>query len=302
MNRFTAITTAAIAAGTLLFAPAAHADPTFSITANGTTVGDGIVLGTGTTITHPATGCLDGQGNPGYVGEFLTWLDAPDAPTSQSELPTEADGSFRLEITMEDLQQPMHLNVAFYCSSAPITSPSDAAILYLTPTYDVTVDPTQSGSHMARSTAVATSPAPKAQRHGFFATMGRQAPARAAAGSSTIDVGTMTVDPDALPPVDRLGITREPAAALKAKVDARYRIQQRVDGLVRKVLGRPAATAAEQDRAYVDAAFDVVGGRPPAKATVDAFAARLDAGALRVSVVEDIALTKAPASHWNRLG
>ena len=95
----------------------------------------------------------------------------------------------------------------------------------------------------------------------------------------------MSVDPNALPSIDRIGIFGPQAAALKARVDAVY-------------AKLPAAPGISPSRRYVDAIVRVIGGHWNEKNT-QPYVTRLANGGLRVEVIEDMALQVHPAAYWN---
>ena len=105
-----------------------------------------------------------------------------------------------------------------------------------------------------------------------------------------------TVDPDALPAVDKLNIVGSRAASLKARTDL-------VEWFTApRRLGRNTAprTTAE-DVHYVRSAFIALSGRTPSAKVAAGYAAQLSSGQTRVKVVEDIALSINPNPRfWNR--
>ncbi|MCU1372422.1 MAG: hypothetical protein JWO77_3616 [Ilumatobacteraceae bacterium] len=300
--------------GITVLAPGiASADPSVSVAINGTPFTDGSSGVNGQPIRVVGQGCTNPAGEA-YMGLFL---GSTDPALSQSYHPFETvavDGGFTLDDTINlDLIGTTY--VRFYCSTSPVTAIDDASMLWVSPMSSIVIEQ-QSGlqAMKARSVSVNASSLLNA----------------ATDGDRQLAIAT---DPDALPYVDRVGITGENAAALKAKVDARVEKPSATQRLSSAVHGgtsasrhgniwsrlssakaarsnssrgpvspaRPAApmTHGEAVR-YVTAAFQVVGGRTPSSATVQTYAARLEAGAYRVQVVEDIALTSHNAAWWNK--
>lgn len=201
-RHFLAASAAATVAATGVGAGIASADPVMDIPD-----GEMIMVGQADEINGYA--CVDEVGlQSTYAGQFVS----PDAGATlykTLETPTEPDGSWTWML-MPNGEAPMgDYEIYFYCSTAPVTSldPSNPSanpdILWVSGMYERTL---------------------------------MEADARAASSGGS---GPMvTIDPDALPRVDRMGIHGEEAAALKADVDAAVDDVAALDRLYGAFFGR----------------------------------------------------------------
>ncbi len=311
MKRIAALATAAaVAGGTLLVPVAASADPVITITSEGAPLDPGTVGGYEQPIHIDIVGCtVDDEGLvPGYIGYFLAWGN--EEPGEQFEALTGPGGALVLEATvpLEDTEKVLDLN--WYCSDAPVGEDGDYSILYLSPTYTYTIaaDPAAAAPVLLRSTTTSTAPVGRRiAGRSALQTIPGVSPLAPSAGSArasvTGDVSPtgsaveVTTDPNALPSIDRMGITGAKAAALKAKVDKRANDNLAVARLLAALTRKPAPTPT--DAQYVTAAFQVLAGKAPAAPTMAPYVDQLADGGFRVNVVEDIALTKQTAAHYN---
>ncbi|QXC62125.1 hypothetical protein KSP35_04765 [Aquihabitans sp. G128] len=319
MKRISVLATALALGGAAVLAPGtASADPIISVTSNGSPVVDGGVGVYNQAISIDIEGCVTDAGDPAYIGYFLTWLDGGQG--EQFESITGAGGSLHLDaqIGLNDTDKQLELN--WYCAEGPLDGESEPAVLYLSPTFAYTVAAAPTEARALRSTSslrTATASAALKPTRSAVAKARKAAPRRkvgvarrtsAAAnvkalrnlGATTEPVGavSMTVDPNALPQIDRMGIHGAEAAALKVKADAREVLNVKAKNLLAALQHKPQAPATNSDT--VTAAFQTLTGRSPSAAAARPFIDRLDAGDLKVSVVEDIALTVHTAGYYNR--
>lgn len=354
--------------GAALLAPSiASADPIISATSGGQPIlSDGATGHIGDAITLTGTGCtIAGRPADAYMGLFTAqegdpWVDAAWQPY-QSQV--DVSGGFSWDITIPEDNGRGTFGSRFYCSDGPVTDVHSETMLWVSPLVVMDIED-----------------APVANR-----TLAAKAGAMRTAAADTGDGSvSMTVDPDALPVVDRIGIPGPIAANLKMDVDedkARIAQVQRmfrvffgrstdedglsywlrhigtdmtvktaatnmaaspefkrnygtldnesfVNRLYQNTLGRPADPAgldywtgqlrkgvtrasvglafAESDEFvrrsananYVSAVYHEVAHRTPSAATITSLSNRLEAGELRVTVVEDVALTVKPAATW----
>ncbi|MCU1496154.1 MAG: hypothetical protein JWM47_107 [Acidimicrobiales bacterium] len=284
MNRFAALATTLTIAGSALLAPAASADPSLLVSSGGQTIGQGSTAQVGQIIDYKATNCKSDAGVAGYIGQFVDFPDRPEIGTEQFEAQTSPDGSFDLQFEIPEMPQPQHLDVHWYCSSVPVTSMQGAGFLWMSPTVEITIQ---------------AAAAPEVATLNLRSATSRTA-TKATASSNEKPV-TVTMDPNALPLIDKLGIVGAKAAPLKAKVDAKVELQFQQKNANLAKQRKPLVSKDDSNATYVKAAFLVVGGKAnPTAAMMAPYIARLDGGALRVQIVEDIALTKSPAKTWNK--
>lgn len=284
MKRITALATSVVVAGSVLLPTAASASPWVTATSSGVPV-EGGTGQPGLPIDIEGTGC-DNTGGTAVMGNFVAmsdpWTLEPGGPAGQNEFAVDAEGGFTWDVVIS-ADDPIGTVVnRWYCATAPVTSLQDAAVTWVSPTATITIETTGTGEGAAPTKRTA----------------GKRTVATKAASGTT--VVKLTMDPDALPAIDKVDILGPQAARLKAKVDDRAKLNNGVDRVFAWLLGRgtPRVTSAD----YVDAAFDVVGGKKPSAKVLKGYADRLDAGELKVQVVEDIALSQKPASHWNKKG
>lgn len=301
MKRLPIIATVLTLSGGLLLAPAASADPSFTVEASRSNVNEGWI-DMGAVVSLTMSDCLTLDGQPGYVGQFLTMVGPDGTVQSQFETITDETGTFVYETEITELAHPMAFEASYYCSSAPITDPADAAILWLSPPYQVTIDPSTPHAPAARQAKSSTS----ALSSKGAASVRLATKASTSRGATNVVQGdgpsvTMNVDPDALPVIDKIDITGPHAAKLKERVDANADAGKALERLVNFLLRRPTAPRVSNTD-YVAAATRVLGSKGLSKAEVRGFVQRLDEGELRVRIVEDIALSQKPAAHWNRGG
>ncbi|MEZ5178760.1 MAG: hypothetical protein R2746_10905 [Acidimicrobiales bacterium] len=287
MKRFTALATSLVAAGSILLPTAASASPWVTATSNGNPV-DGTTGQPGTPILIEGTGC-DNTGGTAVMGLFVSpngdpWNAPVEEELIQIEKPVDETGAFTWEVTIAPENDNGVFTNRWYCATEPVAALRDAAVTWVSPPASITIE--GAGSSL--------DPGAEAPKR---VVAKRMAVAKAAAPAPAPSV-RIVMDPDALPAVDKIDILGPQAADLKAKVDKRAKIDNGIDRLFAWLLGRDAPQVTSAD--YVDAAFGVVGGRKPSAQVVKTYADRLDAGELKVQVVEDIALTQKPASFWNK--
>lgn len=288
MKRIATLTTALAITGSFLLAPAASADPSVSVTSNGVPVQPGGVGQYNQDINIDIDGCLTPQGDPAYIGYFLDWV-SPAGDPEQFEAQTGAGGGMHLTATigLREVDQQMSLN--WYCSTTPVTSATDPAILWLSPEFTQTIAAGDLNGGAAAPKVTGKASPTSGVRPGA-----KTVTAKAATATGAV---SMTIDPDALPLVDKMGINGASAARIKAQVDAKVKPSD-LERLIAWLLGRkPAEPTSAQ---YVTAAFQVTDGKAPSAKVMKPYVDRLDKGQLRVAVVEDIALSVKSASYWNK--
>ena len=263
---------AAAAAATLLTAGVAHADPNFTITANGVVVGSGGTSTVGQDIVWSGTACLTPGGQPGYTGAFWSSVSDPatDSNAAHAESITDGTGGFSWDSGPITDAAVGTVNIRWYCATAPVAGPSDPNIQYSSPLMSMTI--AASGASTARLRTAAASKGMASQT------------TTSSSGRSLV----VSSNPDSLPTVDRIAINGPRAAQLKHFVDA---------------IAGPSARANlghNGNVRYVDTAIGLAGPSMRNKAGIAKYVAELDAGQIRVKVVEDIALTSRTAAQWNR--
>lgn len=307
----------------------------------------------GQSVSIDSGGCLVGPGQGGWVGQFVSAVGDPLTSPNQLQFIDQADsnGDWSLELVIPEEAEPGTHRSRWFCAAEPVTSIDDEAMLLVSPEWTFTIQ----------------DPEPRAGRK--------------TAGAGRV---TVSVDPDALPAVDRMGIHGEVAAKLKDRVDARreslatahrlmsaflnrqperaglahwsgqvekvgpaataeqiakaaeFRLgrgalssEDFVDALYRDVLGRSAdadgraywvdrlesgsisragmvlhfATSAENVAAtehvtYAASIYQRLSTVTPTQAQVDAAAADLAAGKLKVQVIEEVAIELAGVDAW----
>lgn len=279
-------------AGTSLLAPTmAGADPWVVGSSQGAPVLDGATGALGQTLVINGAGCDNASGTA-VMGQFAA-LNADPATVEpgtalQIELPVDASGSFEWTTTIP-LDNPVgQLQSRWYCATAPVSGLDDPSLMWVAPVFELTIEEGPAGA------------APNAS----LASTGGQRSTSAATASSAGP--TFTVDPDALPLVDRIGIPGATAAKLKAKVDAQMAADAKARAALAKALKKvDPKRAAELRRPatnedYVRTAYQVLLGKAAPKKALAQHRGRLDQGVIRVQVVEDIALSAHSAAWWNR--
>ena len=157
-------------------------------------------------------GCTNG-GNPVYMGGYMTTTGSTDAPVLVSDLST--TGSWTRHVQLDSVPG-LDVEVHAFCASAPVTSIDDPNVLWISAPLHFTVVDTP---NVMRANATAS-------------------PAVISAATSPL-----SVDPDALPLVDRMGIPGAQAAALKVQVDSNVTTVGQVSRLFQTFFGRPASTS-----------------------------------------------------------
>jgi hypothetical protein len=293
-------------AGTVAAMPAvAGADPTISATTGGVSVID--TTGTvGQIIDMSITGCTTSTGTAGYIGEFVGYSPslAPGDVTHPVEAMTDETGSLsgQIQIPLDNGSGTFYAH--WYCSDSSAATPDDASIRWISPTVTMTIQAGGQSQAMAtRSLAQKTTSksTTKSTTKSTKKSTKQSVTAKAPTTASSSPV-TITVDPDSLPALDKIGIFGPQAAALKARVDRAF---GPVSNIVKvyKFL-KPKASADEishlVNSLYVNTAFDVVGKNNPSAKQVAAQVAALDGGGLKVQAIEAIALTAHDAAWWNK--
>lgn len=347
----------ALAGATLFTSTPAFADPTVTSTLEGEPIADEATGMLGQAALVTGSGCLNPEpGSPAYMGQFVTPGDDPAIDPAWHTYETQVDetGGFQWDTSLPLGAGIGTYKLRWYCSTATAASLADASMLWVGPIMTMTL---VGGAPNAMRTAVTTSASPGA---------------------------SFSVDPDALPLVDRVGIEGDLAAKLKKQVDERSedvaRIQrmygvffgrhadpQGLDFWLRQLAKKPVRTVAagmaaspefqrgygrlsdddfvarlyentlgrEGDRSgrnfwggrlsnkkqsrtevalafadsseyirrtadanYVVAAHQVLTGRTPSVAQIRQGVERLDAGGIKVQLVEDIALSVHDADWW----
>lgn len=295
MKRIPILITSAALAGSLVLGAPASADPRFEVLVAGDPIQSGASGGYGQPVHYNFTGCLI-DGVPGYFGQFIHWTAGPERPDEHGESLADSTGNFSFDAEIPFTTEAMALDADFYCASAPVTSPDDPAIQWMSPTVAFTIDAAPAGAQpQAARASIATGAATPAR---VLGAEGAPLAVRALAAPANGPSVTVTVDQDALPQVDRMGIVGPKMAALKDRVDDRVAATNAVENFVRRLLRMRAVEPTNRD--FVEASFQETHGRMPSTAVMRSYIARLDDGDLKVTVLEDIALRARPASHWNR--
>ena len=285
------IRTATLAvAGTLLVPVAASADPTVLFTQYDTPVDSAEA---GTVLHIEASGCIDpGSEDTPILGMFVSFagdpLDNPDQAMNKGH-PVDALGGASVDHLINADTPAGTWYMRWYCSRGPVTALGSPNILWAGPLTTMDI-----GTPAARPAAAKSR---VASRSVAFAS------AKVTTSDATVPAPSVTIssDPDALPTTDRLGINGAPAARLKARVDRTDDGTARFDQFVSRLRGRPVTRASlETNARYVAAIHMTLGLKQPSAAKAKALTARLDAGELKVTVVEDIALTQRNAAWWNK--
>jgi len=297
MNRLATIATSLTVAGTVLLGTAAGADPAVHLTSSGLPVTSGGGADYGQVVDLSVTGCLTPGGDPGYVGQFVNWTADPGGTPIHFETITDEAGSLSVQSTTPLLDTTQNMDLTWYCSTTPVTTTSDPNIIWLSPTFDYTIAAAPEGARAGAAnksvTMSKTSSKAKASK-----TPTTKTPTATVSPAPKGGAVTMTVDPNALPKVDKMGIVGAKAAALKSKVDRQITVNHRLDALVQYLTGRKPAPISNAE--YVDTAYKVITGKDASSKVEKPSIARLDAGDLRVQVIEDIALTQHDAAWWNK--
>jgi hypothetical protein len=299
----------ALLGSTVFGAAAASADPNLSVTADSTSIDPGHQLDGGQEIVYKVTGCTTEGGAPGYVGVYLSNSGDPstDAGADHAEAPADETGGVTWVAGVVNASEgvPATVYIRWYCSSVPAAGWTDPSILYAGPLMTFTMGGNAVAGRSAQTSApqlqlrVAKTSAKSVSRSGSrpVSKSGSKSGSKSAAPTvTTTTTAHGTVDPDALPAVDKLNIVGSRAASLKARTDL-------VEWFTApRRLGRNTAprTTAE-DVHYVRSAFIALSGRTPSAKVAAGYAAQLSSGQTRVKVVEDIALSINPNPRfWNR--
>jgi hypothetical protein len=291
---------AGIALAAALLAPvaSASADPVVSGTVNGSPVVDGVtgLLGQGVEVI--GAGCTDpGTSQPGYMGEFISPSADPvvaDDAFQPYQTATDADGGFDWSVVIPLDNGTGTFYTRWYCSPGPVTSINDPSMLWVGPEMSMQINAPDSGGTANRmSVRVTTS---KTGKVTATAKTTKAAPAGPAVALHT--------DPDALPAVDKINIPGPLAAKLKKRTDAAAKGLAQFDNLFDHFLGLPwsKTTPPATNQEYATAAYGLLTGKLPTTKAIKPFVNELNAGQIKVAVVENIALTAHNSSWWIRKG
>jgi hypothetical protein len=284
MNRRIARAASITLAGLAVLFPAtsALADPSVSISVEGQPFSSGGSSSLGQSVHITGTACTNPDG-PAYMGEFVIPGDDPwTAPSWHVyETPSDEAGSFTWDVVIPLDQGTGVFGSRWYCATAPVESLDDPAVQWVGPLVNMDIQPSGGGSTLLRSASLATTS--KTTKTTKATT---KKVATKLVGDSTGGV-TITVDPDGLPAVDRVNLPGDVAAALKARVDAL--VSQRKKGGV---------YGPTNNSVYVTTAYQELTGKVPGMKKRQAMIDRLDAGDIRVAVIEDIALSAHSAAWW----
>ncbi|HEX2578300.1 MAG TPA: DUF4214 domain-containing protein [Aquihabitans sp.] len=264
-NRNRAIVAGGVAALAVLTSPfAAGADPL--MTRDGAPLTDGGLV-VGEVVTINTTACT-GPGQT-YGGFFAHAAHQPLA--HEHEVATEPDGSWTWSSEVSGDTEAGVYTLNFYCASSPIESVDDPAITWLSGDYHLEVQPMAEPIVEVNASRIAS------------------------VGGTAADEGMvqLSIDPNALPRVDEMGIPRAQAAGLKAKVDARRTNVGQAQRLYLAFLGRPG------DRAAM-AAFDKPAVQSATYAKLATSLARTSEFERRYGRLTDAAFVD--AAHRNVLG
>jgi hypothetical protein len=290
-SRFAA---AALLVGAILAAPAAAmADPWISASTSGTTYSEGGNSGVlGDTITIVGTGCTNPvSGQPAYMGEFVSLSDPMTDPQAMKfEFETDASGGFEWEIPM--VADSTTYYARWYCSTTPLES-LDQADLWISPLAWMTFEEPTSPAAAVQATSAMTIKSAKSAGNVQLASV------RTAAAPSPAPKVEIASDPDALPAIDQMGIVGSKAAQLKGTVDWTANASNALNRFFALLSGKKVKNTGVSNTDYVKTAFTVLTGKTPSAKVMAPYVARLDAGGLKVQVVEDIALTARNAAWWN---
>ncbi|MGN6692756.1 MAG: hypothetical protein ACTHN0_01135 [Aquihabitans sp.] len=287
-------------AGTAALAPTAvaGADPVIGVSSGGVPVSEAGTIGRGQALDIVGSGCASPTpGQPTYSGEFVSGAGDPwSNPAIQPfETVNTEDGSFSWSLTVPEDNFVGTVYARWYCSTSPASELS-GDMLWVGPLMSMNMSEGAVANRTASFAAKATTSTKTAAK------TSSKAATTAAAGSNGGGM-TVTVDPDALPVVDRLGITGDKAAKLKAKVDAQYARDALGLQLLKKLVGRNAELNKvldyELQKQYVNTSASVLGAKKLSGKQVNGYADRLAAGEIRVTIVEDIALLVHPAAWYN---
>jgi hypothetical protein len=285
MKRTPTLLAASALAGSLLLATPAAANPRFDATVDGAPAPGS--WGTyGQVVHYDFSGCTV-EGQPGTFGQFVRWTSGPTRADEQANLPADDAGNFQIDLAIPLEAESLSLEVEWYCASQPVSERTDPAIVFLNPpvTFDIAAAPGRAEPNGARVATFA----------GTSSAAGLSVRTASGATDPSIEI---TVDQDALPAIDRMGITGPKAAALKAKVDAQAKKTNNTANRARKALGLRVQPITDAD--YVRAAFEVTAGKASSARIMAPYVAQLASGDLKVTVIEDVALRLHPAAWWNK--
>lgn len=268
-------------AGALAIPSIAGAQASFTVKLDGAPVVSGQTGERGQSVDIGAAGCIDPNTQlPGYIGEFVS-LDGDPAlgyDTFQfGETLTDSAGNFDINVVIPMDGDLGTFYARWYCASTPVTDIFAEEMLWVEPLMTMEIQSAAGGTPAGRSTNGTKGYTPSAASL------------------------TITVDPNSLPAVDRMGIPGAQAAKLKGKVDVAAGNLVKVNDFINWLLRRPVQTARPSTNAeYVTAAFATLTKKVPTAKVMKPYVQRLDAGQIRVQVVEDIALTAHDAAWWTR--
>jgi hypothetical protein len=288
-------------AGTVAAMPgAAGADPVVTATTGGVSV-IGTTGSLGQMVDVQATGCNNSaDGGSAYFGEFvgMTSVLDPAAVFQPYETQTDAAGTMDWNVQIPLGNDLGTFYAHWYCADGPVTDPTDPSIRWVSPVVTMTITD-GSGTQALRASSVTA-------KSGAKTTVKAKAKANsvALAGRSAVTSTrgvSITMDPDSLPAIDRIGIFGAQAAALKAKVDRAFGSAADVKKVF-KVLNPKADNGQLShlvNTLYAKTAFDVLGGKNPNAKDLADPVALLDGGGIKVQAIENIALTIHNAAWWN---
>jgi len=231
MKRIPALIAMVSVAGSALLAAPVAADPVIQVSVNGTPISSGGNGDYGQNATFGVENCLSTTGDPGYFGMFTTWASEPGRPDDHNEFFTDTTGSFGVEVNMPLSDMERVMEVDWYCAASPVTERTDPAILWMSDNFTFTIHEAPAEALPAARTSVSLAKT----------SVSTSSTTVDAISSRSTEAGiTITSDPDGLPAIDKIGITRAPAAALKAKVDANEALIAKAENFFQAFYGRSA--------------------------------------------------------------
>lgn len=293
MKRFTVLATSLVVAGSALLPTAAAASPWVTATTDGVPV-DGTTGHPGLPMRIEFTGC-DNTGGTAVMGLFVSpagdpWERPVEEELIQIEHAVDAEGGYLWDLVIAEENDRGTFTNRWYCATEPVTAMRDAAVTWVSPPAYMVIE---DGGPIAGRSAATTKTASKGSGMSAAPSAGLRTLKPTAPVLSTVRI---TMDPDALPPVDKIDILGSVAARIKVEVDATAQKRGNLNrGFGRKHEGH-TPTSAE----YVSATYRTITGRTPSAKVMAPYVARLDAGELKVHVIEDIALTQHAAAWWNQ--
>lgn len=195
----------------------------------------------------------------GFWGQFVGVARDPLTETDASlvfqplSVATRADGAMVWNPTIPAGHPTGAFYVRYYCASAQITSITDNRITYLFPlvTFSITLTSSNGSARAIWPEMQAGPPAVGALRLPFCVACAPVVSGAEVRPAAVVDpsspVVRASVDPNALPAVDRVGLAGLRSAQLKARTDANEEMVGRVSRLAFAVLGRvPTRTFMDQ--------------------------------------------------------